>query len=241
MLVSYIEDPENEGKIKSMLGVINFIIHGCQYSGKKTCLIQCIKSMGFKYVSLHVDLLNQQLFLIINDAMFHQELHIVHIYGIESCDTNTVFKEISKNLKAPFIQFIITSNTMMKIPYHIVKHFATLRFKDNKNHEKSINQFCKKYNIENVNIIDEKCKYILTKLKTMNVKEIRFITMNLTKNNFPLVALYKYVVQRTQNLEIVNKAVHCEHLGNKGNKKIYYLEHFLFFIKYGNLCRFIKT
>lgn len=239
MLLEYIQDPENERKITSLLGLgIDFIIHGHERAGKKTVLNYCLQQCGKKYDTVAITNL-EKMTECDTLAMFNQDMTILHICGFENVENANVLKDFFKFVKrkSRFIQIVMCCQTQ---PRDCNKLFHFVRFQNNNNSESSLRKFYALFNMPYTDPVKMQCISILKGLANYKANDIRNLSMNLTKTNFPFKDFYKFIVSCTHNHQLIEKAATCEHLSNVGNKKPYYFEHFLFFIKDGNLSRFIK-
>ena len=240
MLVEYIEDTYNENNLCKLIEFpLHLYIYGCPKSGKKTVLQHCMNKLCISYTTLLfsdcAEIQNE-----INRSFFEQERVYIHITGFENIENIQTLRTFQKIMKShlPFVKFILTTT---KYNFEILKYFTFYRFKNNENYEKSLLAFCNKFKVMYTNHVDTMNIEILKCIKNSKLNDIRTLTMNLTKNNFPFTEFYKFVISNTSNYDIIQKAAECDHLSCLGNKKVFYFEHFLFFIKNGNLHKFIKV
>lgn len=171
--------------------------------------------------------------------MLNQKKTILHVHGYEYIENSFVLKEFLKFVrnKSKFIQVVMCCHCVFR---EYEKTFYMLRFVDNGYYQQTIMTFYEKFGMTPINPIEKNCEYLIQNLNKLSYPEIRNICMDLTKTNFPFLEFYKYVVSKTSSHTIIQKAAMCEHLSNVGNKKIYYFEHFLFFIKDGDLSGSVK-
>ena len=242
MLDKYIYDP-NQAKLELLLtSNLNLIISGVHTIGKKTVIKEiCTKNnltftvLNFSQTfNLHIETIQTR----INESFHLKQQHEIILYNLEKLNFKEQ-KQISRylNHKIECIHFIITTTKYQLIQQAFSKYCFLYCFKDYGKYNESILVFCKRFNINFPNKRKLFVIYIFQNLFKFTNEDIRKLLFNCIKSNFDLLMIYhksiEFFLGHKQIHLIIQKAAMCEHLSNLGNKKMYYIEHFLFFLKYG--------
>tara|TARA_B100001094_G_scaffold331814_1_gene401453 strand:- start:5014 stop:5760 length:747 start_codon:yes stop_codon:yes gene_type:complete len=244
MLDTYLYDP-NQAKLELLVSSgLSILITGMPLCGKKTVIKEICHNLKINFTLLNFELgleKNIETLSMLYNESFHLRIrHIIILYNVEKINLKEQ-KNISRYLNRfnKFIQKILITTKFNLIQQTFSKYFLIYFFKNYGKYEESINIFCKQFNIK----FENKRKLFVIQtfqniLKYSN-EDIRNILYNCIKINFDILLFYHesitYFKNEKQVYTIISKAALCEHLSNIGNKKMYYIEHFLFFLKYGTL------
>lgn len=242
MIGPYLPDINEENLFKYIESGQNIVIHGMKLSGKKTvvrhyCTInnKTFYEFNMENSDTFIDFFTQ----ILNQSILYQTKCILLLYNFELL-SHKDHKQFNNFLRINylFIQIILTTTHISFLDLSIVKHFITFLFKNRNNHEKSIDNFHSHF--KKSPFVDKRKHFvhnIFQSLNDLETHEIRQLLLICLKNNFDYLFFYYESLVFFKHskfiFKIIQKAALCEHLSKIGNKKMFYIEHFLFFLKYG--------